>query len=369
MELVGLEVRLVNLELVHDLRTGIGIHARRPVVLVRLETTEAVGWGECEALAEPTYTSEYAKGAFDVIAEHLAPRLLTGGAAVASTEVALERLVDVRGNEMARAGIEMALLDAELRAQGVSLATRLGATRFAISGGATIGLGTVDDVLAEVEAAASRGYLQVKVKITPPDGARVLGAMRARYSDLVICADANGTYDRHRDAAELEALGKVGLTALEQPLAPDDLVGLAALVSAGLPVVLDESVVTRADLERAIAARACVGVAIKPARVGGLLAAKALAERCAVAGIACGLGGMLEAGIGRAAALALGACAEFTLPSDLGASDRYFVPDLTEPHVLREGCLVVPDGPGIGIEVDLGRVEARTVAVRDVRSE
>ena len=74
------------------------------------------------------------------------------------------------------------------------------------------------------------------------------------------------------------------------------------------------------------------------------------------------VGGLLETGIGRAAALAVAALPGFAWPADLSASDRYWREDITEPFELdADGCLVVPDGPGLGVTVRLELVDAATV--------
>jgi O-succinylbenzoate synthase len=138
---------------------------------------------------------------------------------------------------------------------------------------------------------------------------------------------------------------------LEQPLPADDLEGHAEVARrVRTPVCLDESITSEVDLDRALALGACSIVNIKPARLGGLLAAKRVHDRCVEAGVPAWCGGMLETGIGRAANLALAALPGFTLPGDLSASDRYFESDLTPTFVLDDGQLAVPAGPGIGVQ-------------------
>ncbi len=103
-------------------------------------------------------------------------------------------------------------------------------------------------------------------------------------------------------------------------------------------------------------------VTVKPARLGGLAAARAAHDRCVAAGVAAKVGGLLETGIGRAAALAVAALPGFAWPADLSASDRYWRRRLTEPFELdADGCLVVPAGPGLGVTVRTDVVEASTV--------
>jgi o-succinylbenzoate synthase len=102
---------------------------------------------------------------------------------------------------------------------------------------------------------------------------------------------------------------------------------------------------------------------VKTARLGGIEIAKRVHDRCVAVGVHLAIGGMLESGVGRAAALAVAAMPGFDLPGDLGASDRYFARDLTRPHELNQGRLAVPSGPGLGVEPDedvVGRARVRS---------
>ena len=73
-------------------------------------------------------------------------------------------------------------------------------------------------------------------------------------------------------------------------------------------------------------------------------------------------GGMLESGIGRAHNLALASLPGFSLPGDISASRRYWEKDIVAPEFeIIDGLMVVPSAPGIGVEIDVGRIEALTV--------
>jgi O-succinylbenzoate synthase len=101
---------------------------------------------------------------------------------------------------------------------------------------------------------------------------------------------------------------------------------------------------------------------IKPGRVGGLTAARAIHDLCRDHGVPVWCGGMLETGIGRAHNVALASLPGFVLPGDISASKRYFARDLVEPpfEVTAKGTIEVPKGPGIGVAVVLDRVDAAT---------
>jgi o-succinylbenzoate synthase len=370
MRVESLEMWRIDLELRHQLATSGGTHARRPVILVRIETDLGEGTGECEALEAPTYTEEYTDGAWALIANELAPRLIALDH-VDDAAGAMRALSVVRGHPMAKAALEMALIDAELRATGEGLAAHLGATAPSVPAGANVGIGTAEEVLRSTGAAVEAGYRRVKVKIAPGHELAPLAAVREAYPDLVLSADANGAYDpgdpAHREL--LHGLDELGLAALEQPFAPERLVELAALCDElATPVVLDESITSPASLEIALALGTLDAVSVKPARLGGIAAAVAVHDRCVARGVALSIGGMLESGLGRAAALCVAALPGFTMPGDLGASDRYFVPDLTAPHLLVDGALEVPRGSGIGREVDWSALRGRARRWRVTRS-
>src|SRR5204862_4074956 len=129
----------------------------------------------------------------------------------------------------------------------------------------------------------------------------------------------------------------------------------------------DESIVSLASADTAIQVGAAEIINIKPGRVGGYLESVAIHDLCLSAGVPVWCGGMLETGIGRAANLALAALPGFTLPGDTSASDRYFREDITEPFVLHDGRLRVPDGPGIGVTPIPNVLDACTTSVETLR--
>jgi O-succinylbenzoate synthase len=366
MRLEAVELRRVELPLVTPFRTAHGTETVKRAVLVRAVTDAAEGWGECVALSEPGYSPEHVDGAHAVLRDSLAPLLV--GRGVAADGVA-DLLAPVPGNPMAKASLAMAVLDAELRATGTSLATHLGATRDRVPCGVAVGLaGSIDELLDTVAALVDQGYLRIKLKIEPWWDVAPVRAVRARFGDgLLLQVDANGAYTR-ADAAHLAELDALDLLLIEQPLAEDDLAGHAELARRiRTPVCLDESITSAATAIAAIELGACAVVNLKPGRVGGMLEAKRIHDECLVRGVPVWCGGMLETGLGRAANLALAALPGFTLPGDLSASARWFARDLTEPFVLDDGHLPVPTGPGIGVEPLPDVLDAATTSVDVVR--
>lgn len=347
--LEGVELLRLRMPLVRPFRAAHGVRDVREALLVRAVTGDAEGWGECAAPEEPTYTAEYLDGALDVLRRFLLPGALEGGGR--PTERFARAAARIRGHPMAKAALEAALLDAELRAAGVSLAAHLGGTRETVEAGVVVGIArSLDLLLEEVAAAVEAGYRSVKLKVAPGWDVEPVRAVREHHPDLVLSVDANGSYTIEGLAA-LRELDHYGLAFIEQPLPCEDLLGHAALAARiATPVCIDESATSAHAVAAAVRLRACAIVNVKAARVGGLLEARRVHDVCAATETALRCGGMLETGIGRAASLAAASLPGFTLPADLAASARYYHQDVTPPFVLEDGRLRVPAGAGIGVD-------------------
>lgn len=362
MKLRGFELRRVAMPLVSPFRTSFGTEYERDVLLVRAITDEAEGWGECVAMSEPVYSSEYVDGAAEVIRRFLAPAT----AALPSVDAhAVEPVfARVKGHPMAKAAVQTAVLDAQLRATGVSFGSYLGAVREQVPAGVSVGImDSVPELLDAVAGYLAAGYLRIKLKIEPGWDVAPVRAVRERFGDEVLLqVDANTAYTL-ADARQLARLDPFDLLLIEQPLPEDDVRGHAALArQIRTPVCLDESITSARAAADAIALGAAAVVNIKAGRVGGYLEARRVHDVCAAHGVPVWCGGMLETGLGRAPNVALAALPNFTLPGDTSASDRYFARDITAPFVLDGGHVRVPTGPGLGVSPDAAALDEVTTA-------
>jgi O-succinylbenzoate synthase len=352
MKLTGIELRRVAMPLVTPFRTSFGVERERDVLLVRAVTTDAEGWGECVAMSDPLYSSEYVDAAAEVIKRFLLPAVAktTSTVDIHAAELACTKF---KGHPMAKAALQTALLDARLRAGGESFAGFLGAVRDRVPAGVSVGImDSVPELLDAVEGYLAAGYLRIKLKIEPGWDVEPVRAVRERFGDILLQVDANTAYTL-ADARHLARLDPFDLLLVEQPLAEDDVRGHAALARAiRTPICLDESIVSARAAADAIVLGACAVVNIKPGRVGGYLEARRVHDVCAAHGVPVWAGGMLETGLGRAANVALAALPNLTLPGDTSASDRYYARDITRPFVLEDGHVRVPAGPGIGVDPD-----------------
>lgn len=351
MRLVDLTLHRAELPLVRPFTTSFGTETVRDVLVLSLRAevdgAAVVGWSECVAGSEPLYSSEYVDGAVDVIRRWLAPMLFAAGELSAQTVAGV--LDPVKGHRMAKAALETAVLDAQLRAQGISFAEHLGVTRTSVPSGVSVGIH--DSVASTLDAVAGyldQGYVRIKLKIRPGWDIEPVAAVRDRFgADIPLQVDANAAYTL-ADTAALRRLDAFGLLLIEQPLGEEDLRQHAELARRiSTPVCLDESVVSAAAAADAIALRACSVINIKPGRVGGYLEAWRIHDLARAHGVAVWCGGMLETGIGRAANAALAGLPGFTLPGDISGSDRFYDTDLTEPVLMRDGRVEVPRTAGI----------------------
>jgi len=360
------ELRRLKMPLVRPFRTSFGTETVREVMIARVVTDQGEGWAECAIESDPLYLSEFLDAADHVFADHLLPRIFAAGALRA--EQVADVLEPVKGHRMAKATIEMALLDVQLRALGVSFQEYIGGTRSAVPVGVSVGItDTVDELVDVVGSYVADGYPRIKLKIEPGFDIEPVRRVREANPGVMLQVDANTAYSV-ADIAHLARLDEFGLLLIEQPFGEDDLVGHAELARhISTPVCLDEAIRSMDHLRSALALGAGTIINIKPARVGGYLAAVAMHDVCLAAGVPVWCGGMLETGIGRAANLALASLPGFTLPGDISATKRYWTRDITRPFEMVDGEIAVPTAPGFGIDVDIDVVDEITFERREHR--
>jgi len=323
------------------------------VLLVHVRADDTEGWGECVTASAPIHSYEYTDGAARVLEHHLVPALIADGTRVTAGQVH-RRLATVKGHPLARAALEAAVLDAELRADGTSLADHLGGVRDRVPAGVSVGIpeGGTGDLLDQVAGYVAEGYLRIKLKIEPGTDLEPVSAVREGFGpELPLQVDANAAYDPDDPAhlAVLDGLDRLHLEQIEQPFAANRVRDQARLAARWrTPLCLDESIGDALDARDAVETGACAIVNVKVGRVGGVSEAVRVHEVCRERAVPVWCGGMLETGVGRAVNVAVASLPGFTLPGDTSASDRYWAEDVTDPFVLDDGHLEVPTGPGIG---------------------
>jgi O-succinylbenzoate synthase len=361
-------IRLVEIRLPlrEPFRISSGTTSTRRILLLELrDASGASAWSECVAGERPNYMPETIETAWIVIREWLAPRLLgrTLGSAAEAAAILAE---DVRGNFMARAAVEMGTWGLEAELRGEPLARLIGGTRDQIATGISLGIQDSPAALLErAEAALAAGYRKVKIKVQPGADLEYLQTVRRALGPAApLMADANNAYGPD-DFDHLRRFDAFGLLMIEQPLAWDDVVRHAELQKVlETPICLDESITGVDRAEDMIRLKSGRIVNIKPGRVGGFASSKAIHDLCRRHAVPVWCGGMLESGIGRAYNVALASLPNFSLPGDVSPSARYWERDVVEPEWTMDGSgmVTVPwDRPGIGVEVDVARIERLAV--------
>jgi O-succinylbenzoate synthase len=365
LDLARVTLREIQLALKEPFRISSGVISTRRILVLELEDESgAVTWSECVAFQRPIYSPETIDTAWLAIREWLAPRLL--GQRIQDPAAVHDILArDIRGHNMAKAALEMGCWALAAELEQVSLSALLGGTRDRVPTGVSLGIQASPDLLVErAVAAVAAGYRKVKLKIQPGQDVPYVHAVRAALGpDIELMADANAAYTID-DASHLAALDAFRLIMLEQPLGADALLQLAELQRRmTTPICLDESIVDAQRARDMIALGSGKIINIKPGRVGGFSASKAIHDICGDAGIPVWCGGMLECGIGRAYNVALASLPNFSLPGDLSPSARYWARDVVSPEwtMDADGMVAVPrDRLGLGVDVDVEMIDSLT---------
>jgi o-succinylbenzoate synthase len=369
VRITAVELIRVDMPFREPFRSSLGMESGREALLVRVLTDGAEGWGECAAPARPLYSDEHVAAAHSVIRDRLAPALIAARE-VEGSRVS-EVLAAVQGYPMAKAALQMAVLDAELRGSATSLTRYLGGTRATVACGVVIGIvNGIPQLLEVVARRLEEGYRRIKLKVEPGWDVQPVAAVRERFGSAVpLSVDANGAYTLH-DLDALAQLDGQGLLMLEEPLGGRSLPAHAELARRlRTPVCLDESIPNAQAAAEAGATGAAAIINIKPGRVGGVIEALRMHDLCAQMGVPVWCGGMFETGLGRAANLALAALPNFTLPGDISPAGRHYAVELTVPAALmHDGHMAVPTEPGLGVQVDRGAVDSVAVSREVIRS-
>ncbi len=361
--LVGVELVVASLRLRRPVGTSAGTHLERPTLFVRVATDAAEGWGEAGALPGGTLVDPPLDEVLDRLRQRTVPSLLTASAARGGEVPAAAQVGRLGGtapaDRLALAALELAVLDAELRAAGTSLAARLGVARADVRAGAVVGIPPGRELAALLdEVGQVADAPRVRMKIAPGWDVVPVAAVRDRWPDLALQVDANGAYgalDPDGAADALAALDPYGLTCIEQPLPPADLTASAALAARlATPVCLDESLTSLRRVVDAARYGAMSVACLKPARLGGVFAATRALAHCRSVGVEAFVGGLFEAGPGRAAGLALSALDGASLPGDVSAPASYLEETPCSYPPQRGWSLTPAATPGVGSDTDPG---------------
>ncbi|WP_339196396.1 o-succinylbenzoate synthase [Solibacillus sp. FSL R5-0449] len=368
MKLVEVTIHELVMRMKTPFTTSLGtMQDKRFLVVEATDESGVVGWGEGVAFEEPSYTEETFKTSLHVLEDFLIPALL--GEELKHPDDVYERFRTIRRNNMAKASIEGAVWDIYAQLTNQSLASAVGGVQEKIEVGISIGLQPTDEQLIHtIQHYLYEGYKRIKVKIKPGKDIELIRTIRQAFPAIPLMADANSAYTLD-DIDRLKELDAFNLMMMEQPLAHDDIIDHATLQKQlKTPICLDESITSLEDTRKAIQLGSCQVVNIKIARVGGISEAKRIHDYCMEHHIPVWCGGMLEAGIGRAQNVALTSLANFIMPGDTAASERYWHEDIIQPEVtVTDGYITVPKTKGLGYNVNREAINKYSVNKKTYR--
>jgi O-succinylbenzoate synthase len=360
----------LRMPLVSPFETSFGREVDRECVLIALNAEGLTGYGECVATRDPGYNYETAGTAWHILKDFVAPLLL--GQDVVDAADFQRRVDGIRGHQLAKAGVEMALWDLLGKRDGISLKEMFAGVRDKVEVGVSIGIQESASVLVRTaEEYVAQGYNRLKIKIKPGRDVEDTSAVRKAFPAIRLQVDANSAYSLET-AETLKPLDDLDLLLIEQPLFEDDIWDHRKLqAQLKTPVCLDESVVSPRHARYAIEMEACRIINIKPGRVGGLSQGLEIHEMCRAQDMPVWCGGMLETGVGRASNLAIASLPGFTLPGDISASDRYYQRDITNERfrLNPDSTIDVPTGPGLGITIDEQALGQFTLAKLELKTQ
>ncbi len=345
-------------------RTAHGDHVTSDYVIVRVHTAEGlVGLGEATVAAR--WSGETSRSCVAAIEELIGPALVgSDPRRVNHLRARMDR--ELKLNPFTKAAVEMALWDLTGKAAGVPVYQLLGGqVRETIPTKMMIGAFDIPHVLRLAEQFLAWGSRCLKVKVgidLEGDAARVSAVRKLAGPDIPITIDSNCGWNVTTARLALERLRPLNLLVAEQPIAPGDTTSMAYLREVGgIPIMADESVFTLSDAWNVLGAHAADVISVYPGKNGGIAASIEIVHAAQAAGIACHVGSNLELGIGSAAMLHL-ACAVANIDSETYPADilgpHYHEADLLRtPLSLGPEGAKVPEGPGLGVEIDEAQLQ------------
>lgn len=359
MDFDTIELRHVQMPLVTPFETSFIRTAVRNLVIIGGEVDGDWYYGEASSRIGPFYNHDTTRTDITILEDYLVPELRDAD----TIEEYTERVSKLRGYPMAKAAGEFLLYHRRSVEKGVPIAELLGGTHDRLAIGVSVGIeDDVDDLLAKVEEFMTYPFRRIKLKIEPGRDVEHIRAVRDAYPDVELMVDANSAYTLD-DTDRLRELEGLDLTMIEQPLSENDIVNHGDLADRlAVPICLDESIHSLADVKRAAKIGACEVVNLKPQRLGGLTETARIDAFARETGLETWVGGHLESGIGQSFAIAAASLGSVAYPNDIGPSARYYTEDVMDPEITAtdDGYIEIPDTPGLVGEVDRERLDAFT---------
>jgi muconate cycloisomerase len=355
VEVFGVEVPLVGA----GFKNAYITKKKQRSALVRLTAEDGtVGLGNIDP--SPGYSVETIEQSLEALQRSLAPSVV--GADAANPHRVLETMdAALAGYLDAKAAVEMACVDLVARRLGIPVHEYLGgAVVERVRFNAWIGIDPPEVAAAEARKWYDQGFRSAKIKVggnVDADRERVK-AVREACADMKLRADANAGYSVEDGIRLGKLLEPFDMQLLEQPVAADDLAGMARVRQAiGIPVMADESITDHASLIAVIRADCADIVKLKVMKQGGFLACRRMLETASAAGIRVVIGHGFGLGVNTVAEIMLAATSRAVIEGLECVGPLKTADDIVTVKLdLGRGEIALPGGPGLGVELDADKV-------------
>jgi O-succinylbenzoate synthase len=344
--------------LISPFTTSFGTDVNKDVFVFTLENNGITAYSESVTDENPFYGPEDNYTVFHIIKTHLAPIMKD----LPEPEEFNLKSGFIKGNNMAKAAMEMLLYDYHSKLKGKALYKYMGQSRGFANVGISLGMDDINVTLKKIQEALDRGYKRIKVKIMKGKELDILKSVRDQFPDIVLSSDANSDYTE-KDFDLIKKIDRYDLVYLEQPLYHDDIIYHSRLAKEmSTPICLDESITSPDKAQKALETGACSVINIKEGRLGGIWNSLKVMETVKNFGGHVWIGGMLETGVGRSFNVSVASLADINYPGDTSPNDKYFTHDIVKnPFAMENGTIKPNKGPGIGVEIDEEYLKKYTV--------
>ena len=354
-----LSYRKLKLPLISPFTTSFGTDTDKDVFVFILEHNGIIAYSESVTDENPFYGPEDNYTAFHIIKDYLSPIVKE----LPEPAVFNERSQLIKGNNMAKAAMEMLLYDYHAKLKDQPLDKFMGKSKGHTDVGISLGMDKIETTLKKIQDALDRGYKRIKVKIMKGKEMDILGSVRDSFPDITLSADANSDYTE-KDFDLVKKIDRYDLVYLEQPLYHDDIIYHARLAKQmSTPICLDESITSPEKAQKAFEMDACKVINIKEGRLGGIENSLTVMDIVKSFNGHVWIGGMLETGIGRAFNVSIASLEGINYPGDTSPNDKYFLHDIVKnPFKMVNGTIKPNKGKGTGILIDKEYLNKYTIA-------
>lgn len=357
----------VNIPLTEPFRTGSGAVTSKQAIIVMIEREGIAAFGEASPMTGIFYSPITPEITWEFLVDYAVDEMIRDKRW--RPQFVAEKFARHANQTFAWAGLDGALCDLMVQEENSGFLEMLELEPHPLESGLAIGIyPSINDLIKGCQRHMKAGYKRIKLKIEPGWEIEPVKAVRAEFGDIPLMVDANCSYGSEHFEV-FEELDKMGLVMIEQPLAKDDFVGHQRLQERiKTPICFDEGATEWQRLESAIAMDACRIVNIKIQRVGGIMAARRMIERCAAQDVPTWVGMMPELGIASLHGLYMAMHPYCTPPTEIEASDRWFIEDIIDPPLtVTDGIIEIPEAHRRRPQVNMGVIDRYTKNAKSIK--